>query len=299
MKWQRIRFVVDAELAERLGDTLLERGAVSVDAADAQSGTPDEHPIFGEPGSDPAVWPRTELTALFEAGDPARAVAEACAEVGIDTPECVLDDVADQDWVRLTQSQFDPIEVANGLWIVPSWHEPPDSAAMVIRLDPGLAFGTGSHPTTRLCLRWLLEHVTPGQSVLDYGCGSGILAIAASLAGAGTVAGVDVDENALVAARQNANVNGVSAEFSIPRADAVPQYDIVVANILANPLRVLAPLICGHCKPGGMVVLSGLLEEQSDDVMSYYESWLEFERPPRVEEGWACLAGRKRPGERA
>jgi ribosomal protein L11 methyltransferase len=193
--------------------------------------------------------------------------------------------VEEQDWVRLTQDQFEPIAVTSRLWIVPTWHEPVDPAALNLRLDPGLAFGTGSHPTTRLCLRWLDRHLAAGASVVDYGCGSGVLAIAAGLLGAGTVSGVDIDPRAVIASRDNAARNGVAAMFFEP--------DVVVANILSNPLRVLAPLICGLARSGGAVVLSGILSEQRDLVAEAYRPWLDLQ-PAQEEEGWVCLWGIKR-----
>lgn len=295
MNWQRVRFIVDAPMADSLGDALLEAGAISVDAADADLGTPDEHPIFGEPGSLPESWPRTELSVLFTAGyDVASAMAGACEELGAPLPDYLLDTVADQDWVRLTQSQFGPIPITDRFWIVPTWSDPPRAEAKVLRLDPGLAFGTGSHPTTRLCLRWIADNLGPGWRVLDYGCGSGVLAIAAGLHGAGRIVGVDVDPNAVSAARDNALANGVEATFGLPDTDMAPQtFDLVVANILANPLRVLAPLLCGRCAPGGTVVLSGILESQADEMAGIYAHWLDM-GPPIPEDGWVCLVGRKR-----
>jgi ribosomal protein L11 methyltransferase len=195
--------------------------------------------------------------------------------------------------VRLTQSQFDPIAISPRLWIVPTWHKAPDESAINIKLDPGLAFGTGSHPTTRLCLRWLDAHIRGGETVLDYGCGSGILAIAAAKFGAGKAWGVDIDPQAVESARYNAEQNDVVAEFYLP--DTIPneQADIVVANILTNPLKAMAPMLADRVKHGGRLVMSGILESQARDVESVYRPWFDFE-PAACDEGWTRLDGVKR-----
>jgi ribosomal protein L11 methyltransferase len=286
--------VVRAEDADLLGDALLDHGALSIDSADAAAGTDLEHPIFAEPGADPGRWPMTELRALFQQEIDAAATTTAVLRaLGIRPASCVVEQTPEQDWVRLTQTQFGPVRVSSRLWVVPTWCEPPGDASIVLRLDPGLAFGTGTHPTTRLCLEWLDHNLAPGSSVLDYGCGSGILAIAAGLLGAGRVRGVDVDIQAVETSRFNAGLNRVDALFSEPDAIDNPPSDIVVANILANPLRVLAPLICAACRPGGMVVLSGVLSPQAPAVMADYETWVDF-LPVTEEDGWTCLSGRRR-----
>ena len=192
----------------------------------------------------------------------------------------------DNDWVRLTQAQFEPIRISQRLWIVPTWHTPSDPGALNITLDPGLAFGTGSHPTTRLCLRWLDANIRGGESVLDYGCGSGILAIAALKLGAASAAGVDVDAQAVQSSRDNAAANRVAAHFFLPDDAPRQQADIVVANILTNPLKLLAPLLASSARPGGRIVLSGILEEQADDVANLYAQWFDL-APAIVEDGWA------------
>jgi ribosomal protein L11 methyltransferase len=203
--------------------------------------------------------------------------------------------VADRDWVRETQAQFAPIRVSPRLWIVPSWHAAPDPAALNIVLDPGLAFGTGGHPTTRLCLNWLERAIGGGESVIDYGCGSGILAIAAMKLGAGSAVGIDIDAQALLAARGNAIQNRVEVEFRGAAARACPPADIVVANILARPLIVLAPLLAGLTAPGGRLALAGLLAAQAQDVHAAYDEWFDLGREGE-EEGWVVLAGtRKEP----
>lgn len=294
MSWLRVLFVVSAADAERVSDALMDAGALSVDAADAAAGTADEQPIFGEPGSAATPWPETRLAALFPDDAPAEMLArEACESVGLAAPAMTLESVDDEDWVRLTQSQFAPIRISDRLWIVPTWCEPPEPGAIVLRLDPGLAFGTGSHPTTRLCLGWLDRHLTAGATVIDYGCGSGILAVAAALLGAGRVVGIDIDPQAVTASRDNALANGVTAEFHDARPVTLPPADIVVANILANPLRVLAPLLIGLVKPGGHIVLSGVLEGQTQAVMEAYSPAIAFDAPTR-DDGWICLQGIRR-----
>jgi ribosomal protein L11 methyltransferase len=194
--------------------------------------------------------------------------------------------------VRLTQAQFDPIRISERLWIVPTWHTPTDPSAINIALDPGLAFGTGSHPTTRLCLRWLDTNIQGGESLLDYGCGSGILAIAAMKLGACSAVGVDVDAQAVQSSRDNAIANQVLADFYLPDAASLTQYDVVVANILTNPLRALAPLLAEATRSGGRIVLSGILAEQADDVMRIYAQWFAMS-PAIIEDGWVCLSGIK------
>eukprot|EP00825_Cyclidium_porcatum_P041617 TRINITY_DN5497_c0_g1_i5.p1 TRINITY_DN5497_c0_g1~~TRINITY_DN5497_c0_g1_i5.p1 ORF type:complete len:234 (-),score=21.74 TRINITY_DN5497_c0_g1_i5:337-1038(-) len=216
--------------------------------------------------------------------------AEYMGLVGI--PAYSVETVAEQNWVQLTQSQFDPIRVSERLWIVPSWHETPDPAAVNLILDPGMAFGTGSHPTTRLCLEWLERNVSKACTVLDYGCGSGILAIAAARLGAGHVAGVDIDPQAVEAARANAERNGVTALFADSATPVAGEYDVVVANILSNPLRVLAPAICAHVRSGGKLALSGILREQIDEIIAIYAQWIPLQVAD-VREDWVCLAGIK------
>jgi ribosomal protein L11 methyltransferase len=296
MPWVCLRFDVDAAWADALGDALLEQGAASVEVTDADAGTRQETPLFREPlEAEQALWPRNRLNVLFEAGaDFRRAVADACATAGVPLPHAILQEaVSDQDWVRAAQQQFGPIEISPRLWIVPTWCEPPVPGALVLNLDPGLAFGTGSHPTTWQCLRWLDQHLQPGESVLDYGCGSGILAITAKKLGAGRVAGTDIDPGALQASRHNAKENGVAVDFVSPDALIDERFDVVVANILANPLKVLAPLLAAHTRPGGRLVLAGILAAQAGAVCEVYSRWFDVaEGYPR--EGWTCLAGTRR-----
>jgi ribosomal protein L11 methyltransferase len=284
--------------ADAWSDALLEAGALSVDLADPQADTAAEQALYGEPGTPADLrWPRCTLTALFDGdADVDAALAAAAAALGRRAPAGTLATVPDADWVRLTQAQFEPIRIADRLWIVPSWCQPVDPAAHNLVVDPGLAFGTGSHPTTRLCLQWLASDLAAGESVLDYGCGSGILAIAAARLGAGTVVGTDVDPQAIAASIANARANGVDAEFVLPESLAARgwgAFDVVVANILTNPLRLLAPALAARVRPGGRIVLSGILEAQADEVVAIYADWFNI-GVWRADEGWVALAGTRR-----
>lgn len=292
MSWLSLTVNADAAYAESLSEALLEFGALSVDMHDADADTPQEQAIFGEPGEPSAsLWSHNCVTALFESDAAVEDILlQASLAAGLQqSPPHQITALQDNDWVRLTQSQFDPIRISQRLWIVPTWHTPVDDTAINIVLDPGLAFGTGSHPTTRLCLRWLDENIRGGESVLDYGCGSGILAIAAMKLGAGSAYGVDVDAQAVQSSRDNALANQVNAEFSLPD-NALKPADIVVANILTNPLKMLAPLLASATRQGGRIVLSGVLSEQADDVMRVYAQWFDL-NPVVMEDGWACLSG--------
>ena len=294
--WLSVALVVGADAVEALSDALLAHGAVSVDVADAAAGTAFERPIFDEPGAARSTgWERGRVTALFPAD--ARidvAVCEACLDADL-PPQTAFEvtRVDDQDWVRTTQAQFGPQQISSGLWIVPSWHEPPDVTAINILLDPGLAFGTGSHPTTRLCLRWLEQTLRGGETVIDFGCGSGILAITALKLGAARAEGVDIDPLAVLAARDNAVQNRVPAEFHTAADRLYTPAHIVVANILANPLIVLEPLLASLTLTGGRIALSGILVEQADEVANVYQR--DYALGPAIEEGgWVLLTGTRR-----
>ena len=306
MSYRELVFTVVAETAEPLGDALLELGALSVTVEDDSAGGYDENPLYGEPGLSPEVqaWDRSSVTALFNPDidssanaqfipDLLASLKDAGFKLGI--PEEKI--VEEQDWVRLTQSQFAPIQVGKRIWVVPSWHEAPtDPNAICLAVDPGLAFGTGSHPTTHLCLLWLEEHQNLAQqSLLDYGCGSGILAIAAAKLGCNPVVGTDIDPQAMVAARSNAEINKAVIQFVLPNEDAKElaaetKYDIVMANILANPLQVLAPALVNKVRPGGQIVLSGVLTRQADEVIATYSQWLKLS-VWKENDGWVCLHG--------
>ena len=295
MTWLSIAIETDCQHAEALADALLEAGALSASIEDADAGTAAETPQFGEPGSVTTPgWDRSRVIALLEAGADASALVAACAPLAglVDIPSFTQEEVAEQNWVQLTQSQFDPIRVSDRLWIVPSWHVAPDPEAIVLVLDPGMAFGTGSHPTTRLCLEWLERTVSTDISILDYGCGSGILAIAAAKLDAKEVLGVDIDLQAVSAAKSNAELNTVSARFEDSTKEIKGQFDIVVANILSNPLKALAPAICAHVRPGGRLALSGILTEQSDDLIEAYSPYVALSVADS-RDGWVCLAGIK------
>jgi len=294
MAWQRVAMVVDGSRAGPLTDALDAEGALSTEIADAQAGTALERAVFAEPGAESAVWPRCRVSALFAAdADLARALGAALAAADVaDAASASIDRLEDADWVRESQRQFEPLRVGERLWIVPTWHEPPQPQATNIVLDPGAAFGTGSHPTTRLCLAWLERRLERGDSVLDYGCGSGILAIAAMKLGAAEATAVDIDPLALEAARYNARRNSVALRVVDAHRDAAGAADITLANILANPLRMLAPIIASHTRPGGWIVLSGILAEQAGDVCAAYERWAALEIAAREGE-WVLVAGRK------
>jgi ribosomal protein L11 methyltransferase len=306
MSYRELVFTVPAEIAEPLGDVLLEVGALSVTVEDAAAGAYDENPLYGEPGLSPEVqaWDRSSVTALFnpeiDDSDLENFIPELLASLkeagfNLSAPEERI--IEEQDWVRLTQSQFAPIQIGERIWVVPSWHEAPsDPNAICLAVDPGLAFGTGSHPTTHLCLLWLEQNPQLiNQSFLDYGCGSGILAIAASKLGCNPVVGTDIDPQAMVAASSNAEINKTIIRFVLPNENAVElaaetKYDIVIANILANPLQVLAPALVNKMRPSGKIVLSGVLVRQAEEVIATYSQWLTLSIW-KESEGWVCLHG--------
>jgi ribosomal protein L11 methyltransferase len=260
------------ERVEHLSEALDALDALSVSVEDADAQTDAEQALFGEPGMPAPIdgWQRSRITALFT--DEARAREAATLLQAQDffagCEVLAMGPVPDQDWVRLTQSQFAPVEITPEFWIVPTWHEPPEQARQVIRLDPGLAFGTGTHPTTRMCLRWIANHPI-GSRVLDYGCGSGILAIGAAKFGASDVVAVDIDAAAVESTALNAAANGVTLGAGLPN-QAVGLYEVVLANILATPLKVLAPLLCAHVARGGQLVLAGILQRQADELTAAY-----------------------------
>lgn len=294
--WLALTHDATPEIVEVLSDAWLAAGALSVDVTDAHAGGEGEVPVFAEPqwNSD-AHWSLARVKVLLEGDcDTAGLLNQVCATAGVTpVPAFTVEPVQDQDWVRATQAQFEPVQVSARLWIVPSWHQPPSPEAINLRLDPGLAFGTGSHPTTWQCLRWLDAHLTPGARVLDFGCGSGILAIAAAKLGAREVAGTDIDPQALLTANDNALTNGVEIAWVAP--DALPPrggYDVVLANILANPLRALAPLLSAQIRPGGHLILAGILDRQAEEVQTAYAPWVRLV-PFEPREGWTSLVGRR------
>ena len=288
-----LRLHCPQDQVELISDALMALDALSVSVEDADAHTDQEQALFGEPNmpAPAAGWLRSHLMALFVdealARDAAKLLAlqpffENCALLGINL-------VPEQDWVRLTQSQFEPVPITPTFWVVPSWHEPPAGAQWVLRLDPGLAFGTGTHPTTRMCLKWIAQHPPKGQRVLDYGCGSGILAIGAAMLGAASVDAVDIDPDAVTAAQANALANQVDLNLGLPEV-AVGVYPLVVANILAAPLKVLAPLLCSHVETGGSLLLAGILERQTMDIQAAYQPYMNLQVAD-TQEGWVLMHG--------
>ena len=288
-----LRLHCPQDQVELISDALMALDALSVSVEDADAHTDQEQALFGEPNmpAPAAGWLRSHLIALFAdealARDAAKLLAlqpffENCALLGINL-------VPEQDWVRLTQSQFEPVPITPTFWVVPSWHEPPAGAQWVLRLDPGLAFGTGTHPTTRMCLKWIAQHPPKGQRVLDYGCGSGILAIGAAMLGAASVDAVDIDPDAVTAAQANALTNQVDLNLGLPEV-AVGVYPLVVANILAAPLKVLAPLLCSHVETGGSLLLAGILERQTMDIQAAYQPYMNLQVAD-TQEGWVLMRG--------
>ncbi|MFD2366835.1 50S ribosomal protein L11 methyltransferase [Pseudoduganella sp. GCM10020061] len=304
MSWTEVVIEVAREHAEALSDALMEAGALSVSVEDADEGTDQEKPLFGEPGMVPteAAWEHSRVVALTDLdADQAVIVAEAAQAIGLATPpQFTTRNVADEDWVRKTQSQFEPIHIGKNIWVVPSWHDAPDPDALILELDPGLAFGTGSHPTTRLCMEWLEANPAPGKTVLDYGCGSGILAMVARKLGAGSVSGVDIDPQAIESARDNAERNHCEIDYYLPEdfaqsAHADERFDIVVANILSSPLKLMAPMLSGRVAPGGSLVLSGVLARQAEEVAQAYAPFIKLSVWAELD-GWVALHGQLQQG---
>ncbi|MBA4143640.1 MAG: 50S ribosomal protein L11 methyltransferase [Nitrosospira sp.] len=304
MSWISLAIETDNAQAEVLSEAMLELGALSTDLHDAGSGTEREQLLFDEPGEiSGETWRASELTALFNADVNIPSIVQAAAELARlpSLPTYRVAYVEEQDWVRTTQAQFNPIRISPRLWVVPSWHRIPDPGAVNLTLDPGLAFGTGSHPSTHLCLAWLDENLTGGEDILDYGCGSGILAIAAAKLGAGRVVGIDIDYHAVEASRHNAMLNQCGeprVKFcTTPMGASIGANgswaDVVVANILANPLIMLAPILMAATRAQGRIALSGILMEQAEGVMRTYRQWFDM-LIFREQEGWVLLTGTRR-----
>ncbi len=287
------------ERVEALSDALEALDALSVSVEDADAHTDAEQALFGEPGMPPPKggWNRSRMVALFQTKEQAED-AQKLLQMQDFFEGCnivALTEVQDQDWVRITQSQFAPVDITEDFWIVPSWHEPPAAAKHCIRLDPGLAFGTGTHPTTRMCLRWIAKNGERGtaapERVLDYGCGSGILAIGAAKFGAKDIVAVDIDQAAVDSTIANAAANNVQLHAGLPDK-AVGTYDVVLANILATPLKMLAPLLCSHVAEGGSLVMAGILERQEDELKAAYAPWVALEVSDR-EDGWILMTAKR------
>ena len=291
MHWQSLSFRLSRDHAEAFGDALLDQGAISVNVDDALEGTCDEKPIFGEPGADTGLWDDCRLTALFAPAINVPIVFQGIVNgLGIAPPAFELGLLEDEDWVQRNREQFQPIKISDRVWIVPTWHQAPRADALNIALDPGAAFGTGSHPTTRLCLQWLSDLPLAGKTVLDYGCGSGVLAMAASALGAASVFGVDIDPQAVETARFNTEANGLHVTYAVSDRELDQQYDVVVANILAGPLTVLAPAICAHVKPGGQLALAGILAPQIERIQTAYAPWITM-TVTAERDGWVRMTG--------
>lgn len=273
----------------------MESGALAVDVADLNAESDAEQPIFGEPGMALTQrWADSRIAALFDSDVPTEDIEALWNSLRVGAGDALgaheFRVVPETDWVRATQAQFEPIEITPKLWIVPTWCEPPNSAAINLRVDPGLAFGTGTHPTTRLCLQWLSDMPLTNKTVLDYGCGSGILAMAASALGASEVFGVDIDPQAVETARRNTAANGLAARYAVSDDALEQQFDVVVANILAGPLTVLAPAICQHVKSGGQLALAGILSPQIERIKEAYAPWITMSVTAE-REGWVRMTG--------
>lgn len=294
MSWLLLKIQANDANADALSDALMDLGALSVSIEDANAETLAEQAIFGEPGDPPpGIWHQNIVTAMLESNaDILQLLGELEQATRMQGFSYSTEIIEEQDWVRLTQAQFEPIPITPKLWIVPTWHEAPEKDAINIVLDPGLAFGTGSHPTTHLCLEWLTQQ-SHLQKVLDYGCGSGILAIAAKKLGASEVTGVDIDPQAVIASNYNAQNNQVDIAFYDSNAYLHEAYDIVVANILSSALMVLAPVIAKSCKSGGKIALSGILETQKEALTEQYSEWFDV-HPPVIKDGWVLLTGTKK-----
>ena len=295
LTWLEVSGPVKGEAADAIADALLEAGALAVDVADLNAESDAEQPIFGEPGMSLSQrWADSRIAALFESSvttdelDALWKTLRGEAKDSLGPHEFRV--VPETDWVRATQSQFEPIEITPALWIVPTWCDPPNPSAINLRVDPGLAFGTGTHPTTRLCLQWLSDLSLTGKTVLDYGCGSGILAMAASALGATEVFGVDIDPQAVETARLNTEANQLTVTYATSHNELHAQYDVVVANILAGPLTVLAPAICNHVKSGGSLALAGILTPQVERIQTAYAPWIKL-TVSADRDGWVRMSG--------
>lgn len=292
MSWLQLRLAITPDQAEPMEDLLLGLGAVSVTFMDAE-----DQPIFEPDLGTTPLWQNTHLLALFEADVERQGLLEQLKLLwNKPVPEYQFEDIADQDWERSWMDNFQPMRFGQRLWIVPSWHNAPEPEAVNLLLDPGLAFGTGTHPTTALCLEWLDGQQLDDLQVIDFGCGSGILAIAALLLGAERVTGTDIDPQALEASRDNAQRNQLADErLPLYLPDDMPSepVDLLVANILAGPLVSLAPQLTALVKPGGRIALSGILAEQTDEILAAYDT--DFELDPVAEkEGWIRVSGVRR-----
>jgi ribosomal protein L11 methyltransferase len=293
--WLLLKIQANEKNADLISDALMEIGALSASIEDANAETTAEQAIFGEPGDPPpGIWQQNIVTAMFaENTDISQIISALKLATKIPQLQFNTEIIAEQDWVRATQAQFDPIKITDKMWIVPTWHVAPDVDAINIVLDPGLAFGTGSHPTTSLCLQWLSEQPLHNKSVLDYGCGSGILAIAAKKLDACPVTGVDIDSQAITASNYNGQQNQVEINFFDADTFTDQTFDFVVANILSSALMVLAPALAKYCKTGAKLALSGILEEQKETLIARYSEWFNMDAHTQ-KDAWILLTGTKR-----
>ena len=294
MAWINLTFFAEEKDINLLSEALETRGAISIFIQDKNLNNSDEELIFGEPHSGPnKFWATNQIQALFNNSMDIKEIQEELVSNFQDIDfKFTTSSVSETDWVKLSQSQFKPICIKDRINIVPSWHKINNPKLINIILDPGLAFGTGAHPTTHLCTEWLIDNVSKGKKVLDYGCGSGILAIAAYKLGAKVVKGVDIDPQAIIASKENGALNECNIDWLNTDKDFKFQADLLVANILSSALSVLAPLLASYCSPKGKIALSGILESQENQIKKIYAPWFTFEQTLK-NNGWVCLSGVK------
>ena len=294
MAWTNLMIQTSAESAEKTTDYLIDLGALSASIQDKNLNQDNEEIIFGEPHNGPQqYWQENSINALFDENIEIDKIKSKLEQFLNQEIKVIVSRVEDQDWVKTSQDQFHPICIRDKFWIIPTWHSHKLRNGINLILDPGLAFGTGSHPTTHLCIEWLIDHVNKNNRVLDYGCGSGILAIAAKKIGCQSVLGVDIDPQALIASKDNAILNNVTIELAASSEPIKINADLIVANILSSALSVLAPALAGYCKPNGMIALSGILEAQENDIKEIYKEWFDIINITR-KEGWVCISGIRR-----
>jgi ribosomal protein L11 methyltransferase len=295
MSWTNLIVQTSKEDVDSISDYLIELGAISTSIEDTNLNKNNEELIFAEPNiRSEQFWENNTVQALFEKKIDIELIKIAINNKFNDANLSFLtSNIQDKDWVQLTQSQFLPIHVHDKLWIIPTWHNIQDKNAINLILDPGLAFGTGTHPTTHLCLLWLLENISQNTTVLDYGCGSGILGIAAKKIGAKKVFGVDIDNQAIKASEDNSKKNDVKISWSNTKDKIEYKTDLVVGNILSSALSVLAPVLAEHCKSKGKIALSGILESQEEDIKKIYSKWFDF-NSSSIKDGWVLISGTKR-----
>ena len=294
MAWTSLMIETSADSAEKISDYLMHLGALSASIQDKNLNQNNEEIIFGEPHNGPQqYWQENLISALFEENIEADKIKNKIELFLNQKIEVIVSKVEDQDWVKTSQDQFSPICIRDKFWIIPTWHSHDVKNGINLILDPGLAFGTGSHPTTHLCIEWLIDNVKKNNLVLDYGCGSGILAIAAKKIGCETALGVDIDSQALIASKDNALLNNVTIEITDSSEPIQIKADLIVANILSSALSVLAPALASYCKPNGMIALSGILEAQENYIKKIYKEWFDIDKVKK-KDGWVCISGIRR-----